>query len=335
MGEVINSAYKRLFEVRILHHYWLDDGATVFDDMPVADRNKLLLTYSNQNVLTVIPTTSTQKTLDGLQCVFRETSLGFVVAAAADRIIPDDAVFTFALTPVSMDFYNYTALTLLPRKIYEIFYPPEEKLYRFKENVPLLSNLTGVKRGTGQNKVLTLSDEYAAVHTTDTVEALVRSGASLKQLLTDSPGADTQVLNADFQTAPLYVHQADSPLITPPSGMTGHPRRGIELTAEIPDQVFAVISITVVKAGDAEYTCTTSHKPKANGPVFQVKLKNRSTFRKYINKKTGTTEFVESEALPMTFRGNAGSKQRPPLTPIKKIPLNTNDPETLVSEIYV
>jgi hypothetical protein len=334
MGEMLQSAYKRLFEVRILHHYWLDNGNQVFDDMPPADRNKLLLTYSNQRMFSVIPTPGTQSALDGLQCVFRQTSLGFVVAAPADRIIPDDAVFTFIVAPVSSEVFEYTALSLLPRKIYEIYYAPEDKIYRYKENVPVLSNLTGVKRGTGQNKVLTLSTEYVPVHATDTVEALVRSGTNLKQLLSDPPGALMQVLNADFQTGPLFVHQADAPLITPPAGLTGHPRRGIALSGEIPDQVFAVIVITAVKAGDTEYSCTTNHKPKANGPVFQVKLKNRSTFRKYIHKQTGATVFVENDALPMTYTGNAGTRQKPTTGGTKKIPLQAGDPATLVSEIY-
>ena len=29
--EVVRIGYTRLFEVRLLHHFWLDDGATVFD----------------------------------------------------------------------------------------------------------------------------------------------------------------------------------------------------------------------------------------------------------------------------------------------------------------
>ena len=29
--ETVRIGYTRLFEVRLLHHYWLDDGATVFD----------------------------------------------------------------------------------------------------------------------------------------------------------------------------------------------------------------------------------------------------------------------------------------------------------------
>ena len=32
--EVLRIGYTRLFEVRVLHHFWLDDGATVFDATP-------------------------------------------------------------------------------------------------------------------------------------------------------------------------------------------------------------------------------------------------------------------------------------------------------------
>jgi len=31
MAERIINGYKRLFEARLLHHYWLDEGATLFD----------------------------------------------------------------------------------------------------------------------------------------------------------------------------------------------------------------------------------------------------------------------------------------------------------------
>lgn len=54
--EIVRIGYTRLFEVRLLHHYWLDDGATVFD--AIADeavKSQRLLTYDVRRVLAVEP----------------------------------------------------------------------------------------------------------------------------------------------------------------------------------------------------------------------------------------------------------------------------------------
>ena len=56
MVETLRFGYARLFEVRILHHYWLDEGATAFDN--IADdtiRTRRLLTYDVRKLMAVQP----------------------------------------------------------------------------------------------------------------------------------------------------------------------------------------------------------------------------------------------------------------------------------------
>src|SRR5206468_11680068 len=134
-------------------------------------------------------------------------------AAPADATVPQATVFEFVLSVTDSRFFDYTALTLRPRKIYEVFDPadssPSRVVYRYKENVPVLSNLTGTTRGAA----LYLSREAPAPGGSDPVEGLVLSGAALLQLTGDDPGAATQQLGTQATDLPAYLNQADAPVI--------------------------------------------------------------------------------------------------------------------------
>lgn len=309
MTERVRNGYKRLFEVRLLHHYWLDEGGTLFDLLP--DPARRLLTYDRRPFLALTPTPATAKALAGLGCVYRDTALGGLVAAPDDAVIPNDAVFELVLTVQQAAFQNYTALTLPPRNIYELYYAVEDRIYRYKENVPVLSNLTGVTRGAGPTQALYLSREIPAPAPTDRVEALVKVAGALRQLTSDPPGAGTQQLAAALAAAPVFVHQADAPTLVPPAGLAGVPARGLRLTEGIPDDVFALIRIAAVRPGNAAFSCTVAGKARLDYPVFQVRLKNRSTVRHYFNRATGAPTTTDPGPLPLTFFGNAGPKQKP------------------------
>jgi len=309
MAEQVRNGYKRLFEVRLLHHYWLDEGGTLFDLLP--DPTRRLLTYDRRPFLNLTPTPATAQLLAALGCVYRDTALGGLVAAPDDALIPDDAVFELVLTVQQAAFQNYTALTLPPRKIYELYYAAEDKLYRYKENVPVLSNLTGVTRGAGPTLSLYLSSEIPAAAPTDRVEALVDVAGALHQLTSDQPGAATRQLAPTVASVPVFVHQADAPALVPPAGLAGVPARGLRLTDGIPDDVFALIRIAAVRPGNAAFNCTVGGKARADYPVFQVRFKNRSTVRHYFNRGTGAPTTTDPSPLPLTHFGNAGNKLKP------------------------
>lgn len=336
MGEFITNGYKRLLEIRILHHYWLDDGATVFDLISTQEqRDKRLLSYDMRQLLSVSPTALTSKSLRGLKCVYKNTALGCVVAVPQDSVVPVETKFEFAVAVIDPAFYNYTALTLQPQKIYELYHKPEDKTYRFKEHVPVLSNMTGTSRGTGSNKLLFLSSEFPSLATDDRVESLVRSGDALLQLTSDQPGAVTQQLNAHAASMPVYVHQDDVPPVVPPAGLSGAPSRGIMLSDDMPDKVFALIRLSAVRADDGNFSLIDSNgNAKATNPVFQIRFKNRATFWQYFNKNTGAAVFTETAPLPLTHYKNAGTKQKPSQGLVKTV--KSNDKITqLVSEIFV
>ncbi len=333
MAERIITGYKRLFEVRILHHYWLDEGLTIFDNLPESDRNKKLLGYRGDRLISISPTSKSQKLLVGIGAVSKQTGLGLVVAVPEAQIIPDDTVFAFTIEIKDAAFFNYTSLTLLNRKIAECYAPGEDKIHRYKENVPLFSNLTGVSRGTGAAKQLFLSKEIPGITATDQVEALIISGNALMQLTGSQPGAATQQLNASAVAMPVFHHQQDAPVLSPPPGLTGAPARGIELTDEISDNVFGILEITAVKQGDADYSCTSGGMAKDNYPVFQIRFKNRSTIWKYLSKNNGSPVSESPAPLPFTFAGNAGSKQKPSAG-LVKADFENNNPANRIVRLY-
>jgi len=336
MAETIGNGYRRLFQIRLLHHYWLDEAATVFDLIPSqAKREERLLSYDMRPFLALTPTTATEKLLQGLGCVYKSIASGCMVAAPETTVIPDDAILEFIVTVQHPAFHNYTALTLRPQKIYEIFYQPEEKTYRYKENVPLLSNLTGASRGTGAGKSLFLSTEIPALAADDKVEALVISGTTLLQLTGDQPGAGTHQLAPQAANLPVFVNQADLPAIVPPAGLVGAPARGILLTGQIPDPVFALIRLAPVRPTDTDFSFidATGHA-KVSSPVFDIRFKSRSTIWQYFDKSSGALISAETDPLPLTYYGNAGSKQKPSEGVVKAV--KSGDRITqLVSEIFI
>lgn len=336
MVERTTSLYQRLFEVRLLHHYWLDEGATVFDQISdPAKKDARLLGYDMRPFLDLRPTAATEKSLSAYRCVFRETALGFLIGAPASAIFPADTVFSFVVSVKSAQFYDYTSLTLRPQKIYALFNTADGITYRYKENVPVLSNLTGVTRGVVPNASLFLSREIPAPDAADAVESLVLSGNALLQLTSDNPGATTQQLNAQAANLPVFVHQADAPAIVPPAGLAGVPARGVQLSVDIEDDAFAVINLTAVRAGNGDFSFVDAGgAPKADPPVYQVRFKNRSTFWTYLDKSTHALDSVAPNPLPLTFFGNAGTKRKPSGGYVKA-DMTGSKVTRLISEIYL
>ncbi|MBT2116968.1 hypothetical protein KK141_10460 [Dyella sp. LX-66] len=339
MSERSTTAYRRLFEVRLLHHYWLDDGGQRFDTLSADMQAARLLGYDVRPLLRVAPTPSTLKQLGGLRCLFLATAQGFVVAAPSEATFDAAATFSFAVSLAGGDCLDYTALTFRAQAIQSAADPadlsPTRVVYRYKADVPVLSNLTGAKRDFGAGKVLFLSRDYPAPAASDAVEAMVLSGGALLQLTSDNPGAATQQLGASAADLPVFLHQGDVPAITPPAGVAGAPARGVQLGDEVPDDVFALITLTAVRASDDDFSFVDgTGAPKAPATVYEVRLKNRSTWWTYLDKRTGALSAAEPQPLPLTFYGNAGTRQKPSRG-IVKAQMSGVRVTQLVSEIYI
>ena len=355
MVEFRRIGYIRVFEVRVLHHFWLDEGATVFDQIAdPAKKTQRLLTYDVRRVLDFAPSRSTAATIRGLRGVFRTTGLGFLVAVPDDATIPLDATFEFFATVVAPDYANYTAAALArpavtaptvpalsPQPVVTVPDPVPDPVtgattqHRYKANVPVLSNLTGVARGVAPDMHLFLSRDYPAASAGDAIEALVAVGNDLRQRIGDPSNALLNVVGLRA-SLPIFVHQGVVTAITPPAGSAGAPAFGIELDPDTPGDVIAVIRLAPRRPIGSPFNFAdpdgTPH-PR----VFEVHLQNRWTTWQYHDKRDGSLTSTEAGPLPLTHFGNAGTKQKPPTTAISAVFDGSTPPRIarFVSDIYV
>jgi hypothetical protein len=99
--------------------------------------------------------------------------------------------------------------------------------------------------------------------------------------------------------------------------------------------VFALIRLSAVRADDGDFSLIdSSGHAKTTHPVFQVRFKNRSTVWQYLNKRTGIVDATEPHPLPLTYFGNAGTKQKPSAGLVKAVQSGTKIIQ-LVSEVFV
>jgi len=336
MAQRTRTGHQRLFEIQLLHHYWLDEGQTVFDLISEqGKREARLLNYDIRSALSLIPTRPTAQVLNGLGGIFKATALGCVVAMPNGVAIPSDSFFEFIITVRSQAFFDYIALTLRPQKIHELYHATEKRLYRYKENLPVLSNATGISREMTTGKVLSLSTEIPTGSADDRVEALVRSGNVLLQLTGDQPDAGVQQLGAEADKWPVFVHQGDVPAIVPPAKLAGVPKQGISLSADVPDDVFALIQLRTRGVASEDFNLIEQGgQTKAPHPVFHVRLKNRSTRWRYWDRKARMLKATEDHPLPLTYFGNAGTKQKPPAESVRPV-TSGGKVVQLISDIFV
>lgn len=339
MTERSTTRFARLFEVRILHHYWLDQGATEFGSIANADlATSRLLTYDARKFVRVEPSGQTSDFVAGLRGVFKQTGLGFGVGVPDDTSVPLDALFEFHLTAIAPDYADYTALSLRSRQLVDVVDPATGDKHRYRSNVPVLSNATGASRGTGANRRLFLSTEYVnGAANGDGVEALVRSGSNIRELTGDPPGAPFHVLGAQG-ALPVYVHQGDAPPIVPPAGSVGAPARGVEVTADMPETVTAVVRL-VPRHDTADHFsfANANGTVRTPSPVYELHFRNRWTTRRYRDPRNGAVVDTDANPTPLTYFGNAGAKHKPTPDAIDVEHDNSNPPKVtrLISDIYV
>jgi hypothetical protein len=116
--------YKSLFEVNILHHFFLNKGEQEWDKMSQEDKIKMEANYDIREIFEITPTQESTKALSSYSCIFKKTSSGILVGIKAkpDQFNPgkfnsfvplaDNLTFRFLLRLKDLNFMNYTALPL-------------------------------------------------------------------------------------------------------------------------------------------------------------------------------------------------------------------------------
>jgi hypothetical protein len=122
--------YRTLFEVRLLHHYFLNKGSEVYDTIAKeTDKLKLLSKYDISEFLEIEPTETCKKLLKKHRCIFKRIPTGFLVGISCIKkddgsFVPvhkpnDDCCFSFLVNYTDSFFINYTSLPL-KRKISDL-----------------------------------------------------------------------------------------------------------------------------------------------------------------------------------------------------------------------
>ena len=311
-AERIVSQYTLLFDVRILHHYWLDDGTTLFDRLSPLQQRSQLLKYDLRNILSIVPTPQTRELIRGLGGILRLTSFGVVVLVNPGERIPDDAVFDFTVSVVDSDYASYTSYGLVVPRTMHVVENSSGKALQYRANASLFSNLTGVSRGSGAGRQLYLSREYPTRQTADRIEWLVRDAGRIFQRLSDPPQSRYALLGTATEL-PVFAHHGDVPPIAARSGLTGElPSRGILLPEGARADAIALIRIAAKHPSSTHFSCTTDGRARAQAPIFQVRLKNRQTIWRTIDRGNAAAAPIVSGPYPMTRYGAVGPGTTPP-----------------------
>lgn len=111
-------SFATLFEVKILHRYWLDRGATFHEALNVREQQRIHSQYNISDFLDIVPDSRTQSKFKGWKLLFKKTASGFRVLVRVDPENPAEPFqsletpgkFIFKLYVRDSRFFNYTAL---------------------------------------------------------------------------------------------------------------------------------------------------------------------------------------------------------------------------------
>lgn len=112
--------YKQLFEVDLLHLFFLNKGNNQFFLMTADDQKAQLASYNVTSFIQIKPTNLTKQKIDGCKLVFKTTATGFSIwtkVSESDQHEPfikfeDSFTLTFILQVKDSRFLNYTDLEL-------------------------------------------------------------------------------------------------------------------------------------------------------------------------------------------------------------------------------
>lgn len=111
-----SSTYGLLFQVTILHNYFLNNGEETFASMTDDKKEKMLQQFSADAFITVTPTLDTNIVLKNYKMVFKKTKTGFgVYVKVKDESdpfikVPADLNLKFLININDYQFENYTNL---------------------------------------------------------------------------------------------------------------------------------------------------------------------------------------------------------------------------------
>lgn len=149
--------YKPLFQVNILHQYYLNNGIAEYSDMSESEKTKQLINYNFSNFFSVLPSAKSSHILKGHNMVFKTSNAGLMVwvKVSADTIpfieIEDTLELTFLLKVKYNTFFNFTNIEF--ENANELFYFSNKRLSTEPNSFPLIKK-TGGNTFVGDNNAL-------------------------------------------------------------------------------------------------------------------------------------------------------------------------------------
>lgn len=121
-----NITYGLLFEVTLLHNYFLNSGEDTYTGMSTDDKKKMLQKFDSNSFTTITPTLETITQLRNYKMVFKSTKTGFRVYIKVKEIdefdpyisVPVDLKLDFKITVNDYQFENYTNLEFVLNQIF-------------------------------------------------------------------------------------------------------------------------------------------------------------------------------------------------------------------------
>ena len=115
----IKTSYKKLFEVKCLHHYFLNVGTSHFEDIGPAEQIKRMSKYDINDFVEFVPTMETKRILKGYRMKALQTATGIFIVVPVSKSDPAKPAFppvtgslTFALFTKGFKFPNYSKFTI-------------------------------------------------------------------------------------------------------------------------------------------------------------------------------------------------------------------------------
>lgn len=86
------TTYKKLFEVNLYHHYFLDNGVTAFDDNPTL-KSQQLEKFDFAEFLSIIPSEKTLRKLNGGRLALKSSNSGVSLFIKSEETAPNSNVY--------------------------------------------------------------------------------------------------------------------------------------------------------------------------------------------------------------------------------------------------
>jgi len=114
-----DTTYKQLFEIQLLHNYFLNDGINIFLSMNDTDQKQQLKLYDISEFIEITPSQDTLEKMAGHRIVFKQHKSGFsAYCKIANNTqstpfvkLPDNLSLKFVIKLKDAFFSNYTKLT--------------------------------------------------------------------------------------------------------------------------------------------------------------------------------------------------------------------------------